>query len=138
MELEITEGLLIENMRYGQAVLTQLRSMGLHISLDDFGTGYSSLSYLKNLPLDYLKMDGSFVRHLAAGTADAENAQAIARTIIMLAHSLHLKVVAEGVETNEQLTVLCGMRCDQMQGYLFSRPLPPEEITQLLQQNASA
>lgn len=132
LEVEITEGMLIENMDFGKEILACLRQHGVHVALDDFGTGYSSLSYLKNLPLDVLKMDGSFVRNLAGETADAANATAIARAIITLAHSLHLAVVAEAVETEEQRARLLAMGCDILQGYLFSRPLPAEEMTRLM------
>jgi len=100
----------------------------VQLSLDDFGTGYSSLSYLKRFPIDVLKIDQSFVREI---TNDPDSA-AIANAIIALAHSLRLQVIAEGVETMGQLAVLHRRGCDQIQGYLFSKPLPPEDLAQLL------
>lgn len=129
LEIEITEGILIEDIQSSITLLNELKAMGIKIALDDFGTGYSSLSYLKSLPLDVIKMDGSFVRHLTTNTKDA----VLARTIISLAHSLNLDVIAEGVETEAQLSELQENACYYVQGYLFSRPLPVEEITPLLE-----
>jgi EAL domain-containing protein (putative c-di-GMP-specific phosphodiesterase class I) len=118
-------------MSNGQAtinVLTKLKSMGVTISIDDFGTGFSSLSYLKRLPIDALKIDQSFVRDVTTDRNDA----ALVMAIVSLAHNLRLHVVAEGVETEEQLRFLNLLRCDEVQGYLFSKPLTAEGLEQLL------
>lgn len=129
LELELTEGLVMQNAQATIRILHQLKEMGVRVSIDDFGTGYSSLSYLKRFPIDTLKIDQAFVRDITTDPDDA----AIATAIIAMAHSLKFKVVAEGVETQEQLTFLCNKACDEMQGYFFSRPLPAEEIGLLLQ-----
>ncbi|MBS1160803.1 MAG: signaling protein [Proteobacteria bacterium] len=127
--LEITESVLMERAGACIDLLRDLRSLGIELSIDDFGTGYSSLSYLKHLPANTLKIDQSFIRDI---THD-EDALAIVTGIIALAHSLRLKVVAEGVETVDQQQRLLGLNCDYLQGYLFSRPVPAEVIeTQLL------
>ena len=128
IELEITEGTLMENMNHTIASLKTLRDMGLHISLDDFGTGYSSLSYLKEFPVNVLKIDQSFVRDVTTDPSDAS----IVASIITLAHNLGLNVVAEGCETIDQLKFLRAYHCEQVQGYLFSRPLPSNEAEELL------
>lgn len=128
LELELTESLI---MKSNESTMTELRELhlgGIEISIDDFGTGYSSLSYLKRLPINTLKIDKSFVQEVTTDPDDA----AIVAAIITMAHTLKLKVVAEAVETVEQLEFLRGLKCDQMQGYLFSKPLPAEEITRLL------
>jgi len=130
LELEITESTIMENPVTAVVTLQILSDMGVHIAIDDFGTGYSSLSYLKRFPIDSLKIDQSFVRDI---TSDADDA-AIATAVIALAHSMKLLVIAEGVETAEQLEFLRGQRCDQMQGYYFSRPLPAEQIEKLLRE----
>jgi EAL domain-containing protein (putative c-di-GMP-specific phosphodiesterase class I) len=101
--------------------------MGIGITIDDFGTGYSSLSYLKSFPVSALKVDRAFVQNITTDPDDA----AITEAIIKMAHSLKLKVVAEGVETKEQLKFLESLNCDELQGYLFSKPLPAEEIAKL-------
>src|SRR2546425_2934204 len=100
--------------------------MRIQIAMDDFGSGYSSLSYLKRFPIDRLKIDQSFVREATANSTDA----AIIMAIVTLAQNLSLKVIAEGVETEEQLTLLRRLGCDEIQGYLFSKPLPPEALEQ--------
>jgi EAL domain-containing protein (putative c-di-GMP-specific phosphodiesterase class I) len=128
LELEITEGTLIENMHHTIQALNKLRDMGLLISLDDFGTGYSSLSYLKQFPVSKLKVDQSFVRDITTDPSDAS----IVASIITLAHNLGLNVVAEGCETYEQLKFIRSYHCEQVQGYFFSRPLPVADATELL------
>jgi EAL domain-containing protein (putative c-di-GMP-specific phosphodiesterase class I) len=109
-------------------VLNKLQTKGIAISVDDFGTGFSSLSYLKRLPIDSLKVDQSFVRDLATDPDDA----ALVMAIVSLAHTLRLRVVAEGVETAEQLRFLRLLRCDEIQGYLISKPLPVAGLERLL------
>lgn len=130
LELELTESLLMRNVEKTAATLHRLHEMGVKLSIDDFGTGYSSLSYLKRFPLNSLKIDQSFVRDLSSNPDDA----AIVSAIIALGHGLKLSVIAEGVETTEQLAYLRELKCDEMQGFLFSRPIPASEITQLLQE----
>ncbi len=129
LDLEITEELLMENTQANRAVFTELRALGVHISIDDFGTGYSSLSYLKQFPLDCLKIDQSFVQNLPCNVQDA----AITTAIITLAHNLHLRVIAEGVETKEQMAFLHSQGCEEIQGYIFGKPMPADELTALLQ-----
>ncbi|WP_300633569.1 EAL domain-containing response regulator [Pseudomonas sp.] len=128
LEVELTEGSLMENTEHTIAALQRLRAMGVKIAIDDFGTGYSSLAYLRRFPIDTLKIDIAFIREVTTNPQDA----AITRTIIELAHSLKLRVVAEGVETQAQLAFLKEAGCDQIQGYLFSRPLPVETLERLL------
>lgn len=130
LELELTESLLVENVQQTVIILQQLHDMGIVLSLDDFGTGYSSLNYLKRFPIDVLKIDQSFVRDLVFDSDDA----AITEAIISLAHSLHLRVIAEGVETEEQLNYLHANGCNEIQGYYFSRPLPADALTKLLEE----
>ncbi len=126
--LEITESMAMQNIEAVSLTLHALREMGIEISIDDFGTGHSSLGYLKRLPIHTLKIDRSFVRDIPKDEDD----MAIAAAIIAMAHRLKLKVVAEGVETESQRDFLRGQCCDLMQGYLFSRPLPAEQIAKLL------
>jgi diguanylate cyclase (GGDEF)-like protein len=133
LEFEITETAALQDMRGTISILEELQKMGIQISLDDFGTGYSSLWTLKKLPLNKLKIDKSFIRD---ATRDA-NDMAIIRAIIAMGHELGLKVVAEGVETLEQLEFLRSIKCDAIQGYFFSRPLPPDQVTQLWQLGGS-
>jgi EAL domain-containing protein (putative c-di-GMP-specific phosphodiesterase class I) len=124
LKLELTESLLLDDAEGAIERMTQVRSHGVRFSLDDFGTGYSSLSYLKRLPLDQVKIDQSFVRDILANANDA----AIARTIVSLAHSMDLRVIAEGVETEEQRAMLAELGCHAWQGYLFHRPAPMAEM----------
>jgi diguanylate cyclase (GGDEF)-like protein len=131
LELEITEGILIDNLELNQLAMTRLRAAGLQISIDDFGTGYSSLNYLSELPADILKLDGSFVRRLGKA-GDPGRSYTIVESIIEMAHRLDLHVVAESVETADQLADLLRMGCDQAQGYYFNRPLHPDQIAALL------
>jgi diguanylate cyclase (GGDEF)-like protein len=132
LDLEITEGILIDNLELNQGTMAQLRAAGVQISIDDFGTGYSSLNYLSELPADILKLDGSFVRRLGK-PGEPGRSYVIAESIIAMAHRLHLHVIAEAVETAEQLADLHHMRCDQAQGYYFNRPLHPDKISALLE-----
>jgi diguanylate cyclase (GGDEF)-like protein/PAS domain S-box-containing protein len=128
VELELTESLVMEDVDNAIALLHELKDLGVQIAIDDFGTGHSSLSYLRRFPIDILKIDQSFVRDIAP----EEDGAAIVRAIISLAHSLRLKVIAEGVETNEQLVYLHNYGCDQVQGYLFSRPVAAAEFENLI------
>jgi EAL domain-containing protein (putative c-di-GMP-specific phosphodiesterase class I) len=128
LELELTESILLQKTEVAIARLRKLKSMGVHLSIDDFGTGYSSLSYLKRFPVDSLKIDQSFVREV---TSDPEDA-AITTSIILMGKSLKLKIVAEGVETESQLEFLRVLECDEAQGFLFGRPMPPAEARALL------
>jgi len=134
LKLELTESLLLDNVEEVIAKMTVLKGWGIGFSLDDFGTGYSSLSYLKRLPLDQLKIDQSFVRDLLTDPNDA----AIARTIVALAQSLGLSVIAEGVETREQRNCLAMQGCHAYQGYLFGRPMPVADFELLLSQRAAS
>jgi diguanylate cyclase (GGDEF)-like protein/PAS domain S-box-containing protein len=126
LELEITERLLMEDNQKNNSTLQALKARGIQISVDDFGTGFSSLSYLKHFPVDALKIDKLFVKSLPDDQHDA----AIASAIVGMAHSLNLQVVAEGVETEDQRAFLAGLGCNYGQGFLFSAPVPPEQLTQ--------
>ncbi|WP_051330767.1 bifunctional diguanylate cyclase/phosphodiesterase [Aneurinibacillus terranovensis] len=128
LEVEITESMLMENPDATLGTLKQLKAIGIRISLDDFGTGYSSLNYLKRLSIDTLKIDQSFVRDIATDADD----RAIVNSIIHLAHSMNLRVIAEGVETTEQLNFLRSHQCDEIQGYLIGYPLPAGEFVHLM------
>jgi diguanylate cyclase (GGDEF)-like protein len=128
LELEITEALVARNDQNTREQLARLREMGVQLAIDDFGTGYSSLAYLTRLPIDCLKIDRSFVNDLQPGS----NTEAVVRAILAIARSLHLRVVAEGVETDAQRELLVALGAQEMQGFLFSRPLPDVEATALL------
>lgn len=123
-EVEITESVIMKNFKQSIYTLDKLRDIGVKVSLDDFGTGYSSLNYLKTLPIDSIKLDKSFVDNL---TVDSKE-RFIVSTIINLSHGVDLKVIAEGVESKEQLKILTEYNCDEIQGYYFSKPIPPEEF----------
>ena len=129
--MEITESLLMEDVAGNIKKLKALRDLGMKISIDDFGTGYSSLGYLAKLPVHTLKIDRSFIITML----NEPDTMTLVQTIISLAHSLRLTVVAEGVEEEEQAKMLRLLRCDQMQGYLFSKPLPVEELNVLLRES---
>jgi EAL domain-containing protein (putative c-di-GMP-specific phosphodiesterase class I) len=131
LELEITESFLVQGEE-AEAVLRDVGATGVQFSIDDFGTGYSSLSYLKRFAIDHLKIDQSFVRAIPGDANDA----AIAAAIIAVAHKLGIKVVAEGVETPEQLAFLKAQDCDYLQGFYLSPPLVAEDVTALLQTRA--
>lgn len=132
LELELTESSIMDNLASAASVLAELEALGIRIAVDDFGTGYSSLSYLKTFSIHCLKIDRSFIHDIPGD----DNDTAIVRTIIALAGSLGLTVVAEGVETDAQLAYLRANHCDQAQGYLFSRPLPPGECLKLMREDS--
>ena len=131
LELEITESGLMENQEHAMSILNDLKNQGVRLAIDDFGTGYSSLAYLKYFPLDVLKIDKAFINNIP----DSQDDTAITSTIIVMAHYLGFKVLAEGVENNEQLLFLKQNHCDMYQGYLYSAPLPVEKFEQLLKTN---
>ena len=133
LELELTEGILMNPTDENLATLRSFKDLGVRIAIDDFGTGYSSLGYLQRFPLDVLKIDRSFIKDLPTSTSDA----AITNAILTLAHGLELEVVAEGVETVEQLEFLRDRGCDEGQGYYFGRPLPLAQFKQLLAQDSA-
>ena len=132
LELEITESLVMHNPEHAADTLHKLKAMGISLSIDDFGTGYSSLAYLKRFPIDCVKVDRSFIKDIPNDSDD----MAITKGIIALGHSLRLKVIAEGVETVEQREFLRANGCDELQGFLFSKPLPAEEVTALLKNHS--
>jgi EAL domain-containing protein (putative c-di-GMP-specific phosphodiesterase class I) len=134
LDVEITESVLVDDIDETTRKLQTLRRAGVEISVDDFGTGYCSLSYLARLPVDVLKIDRSFVVRMR----DAGYPRNIVAMIVSLAHTLGLKVIAEGVEDDEQVRLLRDLGCDQIQGYLVSRPVPPQEIEALLRRFALA
>jgi diguanylate cyclase (GGDEF)-like protein len=131
--LELTETVLVNHQKEGADTLHALRAMGVHLSVDDFGTGYSSFSYLKHFPLDTLKIDRAFIREITSDPDDA----AISTAIIALGHALGLTVTAEGVETEDQVSLLREQGCDEIQGYFFSRPLPADRMGDLLREKRS-
>ncbi|GLX77538.1 diguanylate cyclase [Thalassotalea insulae] len=128
LELEITEGTVMDSPQKAIETMLQIRALGIHLSLDDFGTGYSSLAYLKKFPLNTLKIDKAFVDDIET----SEQGRNMVATIVTIAHNLGLQVVAEGVESNQQLSFLSGLRCEQLQGYLYSKPLPQEDFRRYL------
>jgi EAL domain-containing protein (putative c-di-GMP-specific phosphodiesterase class I) len=128
LELEITESVLLEGVDSNLSTLNKLRALGLRIALDDFGTGYSSLSYLQSFPFDKIKIDHSFIRNIAVQNDSIK----IVRAIVMLARSLGMTTTAEGVETQEQLDIVRVEGCDEVQGYLISRPEPAQVVSKLL------
>ncbi len=130
IEIELTESILINNSQKNSKKLAKLRKQGTKVSIDDFGTGYSSLSYLSNFPFDKLKIDQSFIRDITTDKAAAS----LATSIISMAHSLGVRVIAEGVETEDQLNFLKEYKCDEIQGYYFSKPIPAENFTGLLKE----
>jgi EAL domain-containing protein (putative c-di-GMP-specific phosphodiesterase class I) len=134
LELEITESMLMKDADHSVWNLFQLKQLGVTLSIDDFGTGYSSLSYLRHFPVGYLKIDRSFVRDATNNANDA----AIVGAIISMAHQLGLKVVAEGVETEAHRALLHDYGCDQMQGYLISAPLPPQQFEQFVRDSGTS
>jgi diguanylate cyclase (GGDEF)-like protein len=135
LELEITESAMMDNVENAILKLTEIKALGVKISLDDFGTGYTSISYLKQFPIDVIKIDQSFIK----GIPQNKNDTAITSAVIAMAHNLELQVIAEGVETPEQLQFLSDHRCDMIQGYFISRPVPEQKfVLQLSQMNTSA
>ena len=128
LKLELTESLIVEDFPFASDILSRLRELGIQVQIDDFGTGYSSLGYLHSLPIDTLKIDRTFISQL--GTTG--NGLEIVRTILALAHGLGMNVIAEGVETNDQLSKLLSLDCEYVQGFLFAKPVNPQEASTLL------
>jgi EAL domain-containing protein (putative c-di-GMP-specific phosphodiesterase class I) len=133
LELELTESLLMDKKDLAIMVLEKLQLQGVQLSIDDFGTGYSSLNYLKCFPLNRLKIDRSFIKDLTSSPDD----EIIIEAIIALAHGLRLKVVAEGVETDEQLAFIRDKQCDEVQGFLFAEPMPAAALSEFLHNHQS-
>ena len=131
LEMELTESMVMHNVEAAITTLQGLKSLGVALSVDDFGTGYSSLSYLRQLPVDTLKIDRSFVRDIGAGENPDDGV--IAQAIISLGHALRLKVIAEGVETDAQLRFLKRHGCDEIQGFFYGEPVAPEAHAELLE-----
>jgi EAL domain-containing protein (putative c-di-GMP-specific phosphodiesterase class I) len=134
LKLEVTESILMKNSENSLKKMNMLREMGIQISIDDFGTGYSSLSYLKRFPVGILKIDRSFIKEIETNPDD----QAIVRAIIALSHNLHIKVIAEGVETKKQLGILKGFGCDAIQGFLLCPPINPGSLAQFVRERMAA
>jgi EAL domain-containing protein (putative c-di-GMP-specific phosphodiesterase class I) len=134
LELELTETVLMRHAESTASALEQLKAIGVRLAIDDFGTGYSSLSYLTRFPIDALKLDQSFVHHIMANANDA----IVVRTVIRMAKSLKHRIIAEGVETQEQLAFLQAAGCDEGQGYHFSRPVVSHQLAKLLQARIAA
>jgi EAL domain-containing protein (putative c-di-GMP-specific phosphodiesterase class I) len=128
LQLELTESVLMKSAELTASILQNLRKRGVQVAIDDFGTGYSSLSYLRKFPVDALKIDQSFVRQISAAGDDTT----IVKAVIGMARSLRLRVIAEGVETLEEVAFLRAYRCEEAQGYYFSRPVPAEQFAMLL------
>lgn len=133
IEIELTESMVMSDVEVNTRKLEQIRAAGIKIVIDDFGTGYSSLAYLARLPVDTLKIDRSFILPMATSPVH----MAIVTTVISLARSLNLRAVAEGVEYDQQAHLLKLLRCDEAQGYLYSRPAPPEEVSALIRRFAA-
>ncbi len=129
LELELTESVLMKRAESSEFILKTLRESGVGLAIDDFGTGYSSLSYLRKFPVDALKIDQSFVRQITTAPDDTS----IVTAVISMGRSLHLRVIAEGVETQEELAFLQANQCEEAQGYFFSRPVPPHQFAKLLE-----
>ena len=134
LELELTESILIQDVNHALEIVNQLRAIGVKLSIDDFGTGYSSLAYLKRFAVHKLKIDQSFIRNLTVDPDDA----AIVHSVIQLGHSMKMRTIAEGVETEEQADFLIKEQCDEVQGYLYSHPLSPQEILQFMRKASTS
>jgi len=128
LELEITERVFMENSERTLAILHQLKSLGVRIAMDDFGTGYSSLSYLRSFPFDKIKVDRTFISSVVEGVEHA----AIVQAVVSLARALGMRTIAEGVETRDQQNAILALGCDEAQGYLFSAPVPVEQVPEIL------